>query len=332
MKISASIFAVEKDFIAYANRLKYSGVHSLHLDYLEGCNAPIKLEDLAEFSLEVELPLDVHLIQSSLTERDIYYLNKALVKYLTVQYENLVDKKELDMLNEFNGICGIGITSRTPLNIIEELKDKIQYVMVMCSEPGVSASKFDESNIDRIKHIRKQYPNLPIHVDGGIENINGITMKELKVDLVVSGSYIARAKNLYENVFRLKYANDCSLKVSQIMIEKPSLPIVSEEESFINIISQINKYKMGLVFVVNANNRFKGVISDGDIRRAFITYNKEIFDKKAGEIMNDAPFYVNGEMTVIEMINKIANAQKGVLVIPVLKDNENLAGAIDLNS
>ncbi|GEM_PF-2391859 len=332
MKISASIFAVEKDFIAYANQLKYSGVHSLHLDYLEGLDAPIKLQDLPDFGLEVELPLDVHLIQSSLAEGDIFYLNKALVKYLTVQYENLVNKNELDMLHEFNGICGIGITSHTSLEVIEELKEKIQYVMVMCSDPGVSGSKFDESNIERIKYIRKQYPNLPIHVDGGIENINGITMKELKVDLVVSGSYIARAKNLYENVFRLKYANDCSLKVSQIMIEKPSLPIVSEEESFINIISQINRYKMGLAFVVSGENRFKGVISDGDIRRAFIDYNKETFDKKAGEIMNNDPFYVNSEMTVIEMINKIAGAQKGVLVIPVLKDSENLVGAIDLNS
>lgn len=330
MKISASLFSVKEDFVDYSEKLKYAGADYLHLDYLEGVQAPIDFFELPKFSLDIDLPMDVHLIQSRITQKDIRVLNEAKVKNLTIQYENLKNHNDIDNLKEFHGSWGIGIVVDTPLSVIKPYEKSIKHVMVMCSQPGVTGSKFNPKNISRIANINETFPNLKVQVDGGIEHLNASIMKSLKVDLIVSGSYLAKANKLFEHVYRLKYGNDDSLFVYQMMKTKLDLPCVTEDTSFVDLINTISNYKMGIAFVINKDWQLKGIVTDGDIRRAFIKFERTIFDKISSDLMNSNPFTISSDVFIYKMMEELSQCRKGITIIPVIEEDK-LIGAFDLN-
>lgn len=62
-------------------------------------------------------------------------------------------------------------------------------------------------------------------------------------------------------------------KVSDLMLaEREKLPIVSDNESFTNVIEIISKFKLGMAIVESADGQLLGVLTDGDIRRTLIKY------------------------------------------------------------
>ena len=260
--------------------------------------------------------------------------NKVTLTGVTIsdkQYENLNNKNDLNYLENFYGEWGIGLVADTNLSVIRPYEKIIKHIMVMCSQPGISAAKFDERNISRIRTINKEFPNLKVQVDGGIENIKASIMRTLNVDLIVSGSYLSRANNLFDHVYRLKYGNDEKILVSQIMKTKLELPCVAEETSFMDIINSINYYRMGIVFVIDKDWNLKGIITDGDIRRAFIKYERDIFEKKAMEIMNSNPFSSTNDTFIYSLMERLSHSKKVIRVIPVIQENK-LIGAVNLNS
>ena len=62
-------------------------------------------------------------------------------------------------------------------------------------------------------------------------------------------------------------------KVSDLMLsEREKLPIVSENETFTNVIEIISKFKLGMAIIENSEGQLLGVLTDGDIRRTLIKY------------------------------------------------------------
>ncbi len=331
MKISASLFSVHEDYHEYAMKLKYSKVDMLHIDYLDGVEAPIPIIELENFNKQVDMPLDVHLVVADFTETDIYYLNKAKVKYLSVQYENLDNKDNLSLLESFHGKWGLAITMDTPLDVLESYINVTNYVLIMCSKPGISGAKFDDRNIDRIETISKLWPDCPIHVDGGIKNINAGIMKQLGVKIIISGSYLAGGNKIFENVFNLHYENGNGLNAKQIMQPLSHLPIADENAHIIDIIETISKYRLGVVFITDSSDNLLGIISDGDIRKALIQYQQDIFSKRSRDIMNANPYNVTWDDKLSHIMKGLFELNKGINVIPVIRESNQLIGAIDFN-
>jgi pentose-5-phosphate-3-epimerase len=179
-------------------------------------------------------------------------LNKSNVAYLSIQYENLVDKKELDLLSEYHGKWGIGILSTTPLSVLENYIKSINHVLVMCTVPGISGAKFDPINIERIETINMMFPSLNVFVDGGIEHLNAKIMRNKNVELIVSGSYLSNAESLYQNLYNLKYG-DQQFFVSQVMISTDKLPIQNSSSSFLDILKKVSEFKIGIPEFLSAS-------------------------------------------------------------------------------
>ncbi len=328
MKLSGSILAVKSNYFEYAKMLKYANVDCLHIDiFQEG--GEFLLEELLKFD-DTYLPLDVHLIFEYISENDIEILNKVNVKYLSIQYEILHEKKCLkDIAKLFRGNVGIAITAQTPLSVVDKYIDQISHVLFMCSEPGVSGAKFDESNFARIEMLHNKYPSLELYADGGINDVIGERIGKLGVSMVVSGSYLCKDySQLGINAYMLKYMNEQNVNVCRKMIRINSLPLLTENAIFTQIINTMNHYRLGTVFIVEGAY-LKGIIADGDIRRAFIKFGEKIFKKVAGDIMNAEPFVVSSASKMDDIFEKLSVMRKGIDVIPVI-EKDKLIGAIDL--
>lgn len=331
LKISGSIFAVKDNYFTYARNLQYSNVDFLHIDlFQKESENEFKLKDILAFD-ETYLPLDIHLIYRTISDADIRILNEANAQYVNVQYETLEDKDVIwKVSKEFTGSFGIAITDKTDLNILDEYIDSLQQVLFMCSEPGVSGAKFSEQNYERIKIVKEKYPNLQLFADGGINDEISKKMNNLGVQMVVSGSFLASdIGNMEQRVYALKYVNEEKIKVTRNMIPLPNLPLISRQTEFMEVINVMNRYRMGIAFVMEGKELL-GVITDGDIRRSFMRYQKDIFDKKAEVIMNKQPFWIDADKNMQQLFTCITNMHRGIDIIPVLEEGR-LIGAIDIH-
>ncbi|WP_257904687.1 SIS domain-containing protein [Campylobacter lari] len=76
-------------------------------------------------------------------------------------------------------------------------------------------------------------------------------------------------------------------RVGDLMVSN-SLPIVSPESEFNELVDVMTSGKLGLCIVLE-NEKLVGIITDGDLRRALRTNDKPRFDFKAKEIMSESP-------------------------------------------
>lgn len=331
LKISGSIFAVKDNYTVYAKNLEYSNVDYLHIDlFQDKKQTNFELEDILKFN-EGYLPLDIHLIYHNISDRDIEILNAANAEYLNVQYESLKHKEDIvEIRRKFTGSFGIAITDKTDLKIVDTYIDSLSQILFMCSEPGVSGAKFSEVNYERIKSVKQKYPNLQLFADGGINDEISKKMNELGVQMIVSGSFLAKdIGNMEQRVYSLKYAKEEKIKVTRNMLPLVKLPLIDKDTSFMDVIHTMNRYRMGIVFVME-EGRMSGVITDGDVRRGFIKYQKEIFDVKAEAIMNTQPFWVDSQKNMQQLFSSLAKMHKGIDMIPVM-DQGLLVGAVDIH-
>jgi arabinose-5-phosphate isomerase len=110
-------------------------------------------------------------------------------------------------------------------------------------------------------------------------------------------------------------------------MRKENLPICRENDSIKSIIYKITDGKCGLVAVEEENN-IRGVISDGDIRRAMETKEEDFFKLKAKDIMSLNPKTIN-QYEKLTVANELMSINK-INSLLVLDEAKKLVGIIQL--
>ena len=205
--VSFSILAVEKKerikFIKYNNKNKY--VDYLHIDISDNKKS-ITLDEIKKFKQISNVPLDVHIAKSS-PQNIIQKLSLGKDDNLCIHVENNYSIKNIKKLSRKLNF-GLAINLETSINKIKKYVKHINYVLFMAATPGVSGLGFNEKVIEKIKLFKKFNKNkIKIHADGGINNINCALLREEKVDLVVSGSYLMKNKSIKDQLSLLMGKN-----------------------------------------------------------------------------------------------------------------------------
>lgn len=87
-------------------------------------------------------------------------------------------------------------------------------------------------------------------------------------------------------------------------------------------IEVLDKGSMQLVLVVDADNRLRGTVTDGDVRRAILKHIR--FDIPVSEIMNSAPYTAHISASREELVE--AMLHRSFKHIPLLDDDGRVAG------
>jgi len=83
------------------------------------------------------------------------------------------------------------------------------------------------------------------------------------------------------------------LTVKNFMHSGSSLPVVTQDANFSDVIYTISSKKLGIGVVVDNKGNLLGMITDGDLRRACDKFGPNVFGKKAIDIMTHAPKTIN---------------------------------------
>lgn len=188
-----------RDAISYLDKF----VDLMHVDIMDGKfveNKTYTTGEVIKLSKYTTKPLDIHLM----VKNPIKYIDELAmlnVNNITFHYEAV--KKPMEVINHIKSMgirCGLAINPETNVSDITEFLPFIDIILVMSVHPGKSGQKFLESVTYKIEVLRKLIEensyNCKISVDGGVNEENIDMLKEKKVDILVSSSYLLSGETL----------------------------------------------------------------------------------------------------------------------------------------
>ncbi|MBF0751137.1 MULTISPECIES: KpsF/GutQ family sugar isomerase [unclassified Pasteurella] len=107
------------------------------------------------------------------------------------------------------------------------------------------------------------------------------------------------------------------------------LPIISPETNFTDCLTVMNEGRMGVALVME-NSQLKGIITDGDIRRALTANGEKTLKKTAQDFMTSSPKTINQN----EFLAKAEDfmKEKKIHSLVAVDDENNVVGLIEFSS
>ncbi len=325
MKISASVYANSKRPLADLVRdLDLYGVDFLHIDCKDN---PGVFADIARIREVSPTPIDLHLITSE-PERYLHDLHQHELAYVTFQYEDLRGPEHLPRPVGYKQ--GIAITSETPIEVFDKVMDRCDFVLFMTTIPGESGGSFQRENFQRIRRFMRRYPGIDVHVDGGVNAEVGFILRNMGVSLIVSGSYLVRSQSIGASMLKLKAeAVDSHYYVEDFMLDLNDTPVLVEEKStFLDALRVIEHYSHGLVIITDTLGKFKGLVTNADVRRGLLRHSSNLNQVKLPEIVNRNPLTIHPKKSVSELLTKVKHAPFPVNYLPVVDSHRKVVGLV----
>jgi ribulose-phosphate 3-epimerase len=201
IQILPSILAA--DFVRLGEQVRAveaAGIEMLHVDVMDGhfvpnftLGTPIT-ESLRRFT---NVKLDHHLmIEDPDTYAPIFI--KAGADCVSVHYEvcrNL--DRTIHMIREHGAQAGVVINPATPVALLENVLDIVDYVLVMSVNPGYGGQKFIPNSLRKVKELARMRAErklaFAIEIDGGVGTENIAEVAQAGVDWYVAGSSVFHA-------------------------------------------------------------------------------------------------------------------------------------------
>lgn len=105
--------------------------------------------------------------------------------------------RSLQAIRALGKKAGVSLCPATPESAIEYVLDRLDLVLVMTVNPGFGGQSFLDSQIEKIRRIRKMIGDRPIRleVDGGITRDNAAAVAAAGADTLVAGSAVFRGES-----------------------------------------------------------------------------------------------------------------------------------------
>ena len=104
--------------------------------------------------------------------------------------------------------AGVTLNPSTPVCMLEDIIGDVDMVLLMSVNPGFGGQAFIENTINKVKRLRRMMSEAGskalIEVDGGVQADTAPRLVAAGVDVLVSGSYVFKAKNPEEVIRSLK--------------------------------------------------------------------------------------------------------------------------------
>lgn len=203
MKVAPSILSADFGRLnEEIDELNKTNCDYLHLDIMDGHFVPnltFGTTIVNTIAKRSKKPLDIHLMVKNVP----FFINLFLEfnpEFLSIHIEEEKHINKMIHLIRQNGIKpGIVLNPHTSQKDIEYILPYVDLVLLMSVNPGFSGQNFISNSLEKATNLKKMIKekniNCLIEMDGGINNKNINMLKEVGVDIAVSGSYIFSSKN-----------------------------------------------------------------------------------------------------------------------------------------
>ena len=210
-KISPSILSCDFSILKEDIETVVRDVEYLHIDVMDGLfvnNISFGIPVIKSIRPHFDIVFDTHLMIVE-PERYIDAFASAGADIITFHIEATKDSKNvIDLIHSKGLKAGISLRPKTNVEELSPYLDMVELVLVMSVEPGFGGQSFDDSALNKIKWLKEQKElhgyTYEIEVDGGINGQTAKLVRDAGAEVLVSGSYIFKAKNRKEAISLIK--------------------------------------------------------------------------------------------------------------------------------
>ena len=158
---------------------------------------PMVLQSLRKYGITA--PIDVHLMVKPV-DRIVPDFAKAGANLISFHPEasEHVDRT-IGLIKEAGCQAGLVFNPATPLNWLDHVLDKLDFVLLMSVNPGFGGQKFIPSALDKLREVRRRIDDsgraIRLEVDGGVSADNIGAIAAAGADTFVAGSAIFGEKD-----------------------------------------------------------------------------------------------------------------------------------------
>ena len=173
----------------------------LHLDVMDGVFVPnisFGFPVLEAVASLCKKPLDVHYMIVK-PERFIKQTAKLGAMMMNVHLEACDHlHRTVQEIHDAGMKAGVTLNPATPVSLLEDIIGDVDMVLLMSVNPGFGGQKFIENTLKKARQLRQLIDESGsktlIEVDGGVQGETAPRLVEAGVDVLVSGSYVFKAK------------------------------------------------------------------------------------------------------------------------------------------
>ena len=178
-----------------------SGADLIHFDVMDNHYVPnLTFGPMVCAALKpyATVPVDVHLMVEPVDDL-IHAFAKAGANIITFHPEasRHIDRS-LGLIKEYGCQAGLVLNPATPVNILENVLDKLDMVLLMSVNPGFGGQSFIPNTLVKIRKVREMLDeyerqsgrHIALEVDGGVKTDNIAEIAAAGADTFVAGSAI----------------------------------------------------------------------------------------------------------------------------------------------
>lgn len=176
-----------------------AGADMIHFDVMDNHYVPnLTFGPIVCQSLRNHFPqttLDVHLMTTPVDEL-INQFAKAGANRISFHPDATIHiERSLALIQSHGCQAGIALNPATPIDCLKWIAHRLDFILVMTVNPGFGGQSLIPSVLEKIKLIHQQFPDIPVCVDGGVDEKNIRQIAQLGASQFVAGSAIFKSNN-----------------------------------------------------------------------------------------------------------------------------------------
>ena len=188
------------------------GADWIHVDIMDGHFVPNLTFGpglVAWLKKKIHLPLDVHLMVDNPRETVPWFLD-AGADAVSIHAEATPHlHRDVRTIKDAGRKAGVALNPATPLSVLDEILGELDYVLLMCVNPGRGSQPFIESSRSKIAALRGRLAGRPsggplIEIDGGVNAANMASLAADGAQIFVAGNAVFNQPDPAQAVARLK--------------------------------------------------------------------------------------------------------------------------------
>jgi len=115
------------------------------------------------------------------------------------------------------------------------------------------------------------------------------------------------------------------VKVKDVMYSGEQNAVISEKSSLRNAIVEMSSKGLSMVTIVDSNNRLKGIITDGDLRR-MLERGVDVYNESVSNVMTKTPKWIDYREMAVNALQKMSEMK--ITCMPVLDEEKKVIGTV----